>query len=325
MSVLLETNLGNIVIDLYYERCSNECFNFIKLCKSKYYYYSPFINVQKDFICQCGNPQYPQKPKFSNIYDILSKDNCVYSNSCSNSKLKNNQVGLISLIREGPQGFSSEFIITLTNDPKRLESLENRTSVFGSIAEGYGTINKINKSLLDEHNRPLKDIRILHTYVLVDPFPDPIDVNFRIPQQEPLPTKEQIDSFQFMLDEESDATSEDQYQLKSDAQALTLEILHQIPSARIKPSEKVLFICKLNPITEESDLQHIFSRFGDVISVDIIRDRGTGASLCYGFIQFGDAESVERAYLKMDGAAIDGRVIHVDFSQSIKRTRQYRR
>lgn len=34
------------------------------------------------------------------------------------------------------------------------------------------------------------------------------------------------------------------------AQALTLEIIGDLPSAEVKPPENVLFVCKLNPVTE---------------------------------------------------------------------------
>lgn len=34
------------------------------------------------------------------------------------------------------------------------------------------------------------------------------------------------------------------------AQALTLEIIGDLPSAEVKPPENVLFVCKLNPITQ---------------------------------------------------------------------------
>jgi len=56
MSVLLETSVGDIVIDLYTERCPQASFNFIKLCKVKYYNFSLFHNVQKDFMVQTGDP-----------------------------------------------------------------------------------------------------------------------------------------------------------------------------------------------------------------------------------------------------------------------------
>ena len=40
--------------------------------------------------------------------------------------------------------------------------------------------------------------------------------------------------------------------------------------------DNVLFICKLNPITEEKDLEIIFSKFGTIKTCDIVRDWKTG-------------------------------------------------
>lgn len=44
MSVLLETSLGDIVIDLEVESCPNTCQNFLKLCKVYYYNLHAFFN-----------------------------------------------------------------------------------------------------------------------------------------------------------------------------------------------------------------------------------------------------------------------------------------
>ena len=56
MSVILETTEGNITIDLYTEECHTTCFNFLKLCKVKYYNNCLFFNVQQNFIAQTGDP-----------------------------------------------------------------------------------------------------------------------------------------------------------------------------------------------------------------------------------------------------------------------------
>lgn len=32
----------------------------------------------------------------------------------------------------------------------------------------------------------------------------------------------------------------------------------------MKPPENVLFVCKLNPVTREEDLELIFSKFGEI-------------------------------------------------------------
>lgn len=37
-----------------------------------------------------------------------------------------------------------------------------------------------------------------------------------------------------------------------------------LPDAEVKPPENVLFVCKLNPVTTDEDLEIIFSRFGSI-------------------------------------------------------------
>jgi cyclophilin family peptidyl-prolyl cis-trans isomerase len=49
MSVLLETSLGDIVVDLFTTKCPITTLNFIKLCQAKFYNNSLFYNVEKDF------------------------------------------------------------------------------------------------------------------------------------------------------------------------------------------------------------------------------------------------------------------------------------
>jgi len=44
MSVLLETSLGDIVIDLEIDACPKTCENFLKLCKVYYYNLNAFFN-----------------------------------------------------------------------------------------------------------------------------------------------------------------------------------------------------------------------------------------------------------------------------------------
>lgn len=41
------------------------------------------------------------------------------------------------------------------------------------------------------------------------------------------------------------------------AQALTLEIVGDLPYAEVKPPENVLFVCKLNPVTEGQSIYHV--------------------------------------------------------------------
>ena len=49
------------------------------------------------------------------------------------------------------------------------------------------------------------------------------------------------------------------------ARATILEMVGDLPDADSAPPENVLFVCKLNPVTTDDDLQIIFSRFGKVV------------------------------------------------------------
>ncbi|CDW97361.1 hypothetical protein [Sporisorium scitamineum] len=92
-----------------------------------------------------------------------------------------------------------------------------------------------------------------------------------------------------------------------------------LPFAEIRPPENILFVCKLNPVTRSDDLELIFSRFGKILSCEVIKDKKTGDSLQYAFIEFDKKDDAERAYFKMQNVLVDDRRIWVDFSQSVSR------
>lgn len=103
-------------------------------------------------------------------------------------------------------------------------------------------------------------------------------------------------------------------------------MINDLPSADVEPPKNVLFVCKLNPVTQQEDLELIFSRFGKIKSCEIVKDWKTGDSLQYAFIEFESENQCVQAYMKMQGALIDERRIHVDFSQSVsKQWNQHRK
>lgn len=197
--------------------------------------------------------------------------------------------------------------------------------VFGQVVEGLEVINKLNQTLTDEKNRPYQDIRISHTVVLDDPYPDPREVEF--PDESPKPTREVFESDYIAADENIDDTEgktmeeiqEEIEEREAKARATILEMVGDLPDADMAPPENVLFVCKLNPVTTSEDLEIIFSRFGKINSCEVIRDRVTNNSLQYAFIEFAETKSCEDAYFKMDNVLIDDRRIHVDFSQSVSK------
>lgn len=171
----------------------------------------------------------------------------------------------------------------------------------------------------------IKLFRIFHTVILHDPYDDFPALAHLNECPSPEPTDERIQSDRIRVDEDVDqldglsAQEIDEFMQKREAKtrAKLLEIIGDIPDADMKPPENVLFVCKLNPVTTDEDLELIFSRFGSIKSCEVIRDKKTGDSLCYAFIEFEKEEDCETAYFKMDNVLIDDRRIHVDFSQSV--------
>ncbi|KAI7246882.1 Peptidyl-prolyl cis-trans isomerase-like, partial [Hortaea werneckii] len=215
---------------------------------------------------------------------------------------------------------SSQFVITLGDN---IEQLDGKAAIFGEVVEGFDALEKINAAFVDQSGRPLQDIRILHTVVLDDPYDDP--AGLIEPPASPVPSAEQRATVRIahdeVLEEQNDQEQMERIRREREAraQALTLELIGDLPFADVTPPEQVLFVCKLNPVTRDEDLELIFSRFGKILSCEVIRDKKTGDSLQYAFIEFESKEDCERAYFKMQGVLIDDHRIHVDFSQSVSR------
>lgn len=241
-------------------------------------------------------------------------------------KLKHTKRGTVSMattvskMNPDERLAGSQFIITLGEN---IELLDGKAPIFGEVVEGFDALDKINTAFIDQTGRPLQDIRILHTVVLDDPFDDP--PGLIEPPSSPMPSKEQLATVRIaydeVLEEQNDPEQLEKIRREREAraQALTLELIGDLPFADVTPPEQILFVCKLNPVTRDEDLELIFSRFGKILSCEVIRDRKTGDSLQYAFIEFANKEDCERAYFKMQGVLIDDHRIHVDFSQSVSK------
>ncbi|KAF1808903.1 cyclophilin-like protein [Eremomyces bilateralis CBS 781.70] len=332
MSVLLETSLGDIVIDLLVDQAPRCCENFLKLCKIKYYNYSPIHSIQRNFSFQTGDPLGPfsaDSDGGSSIWGLLQGPSNKSFAPEFKPSLKHHERGTVSMAT-APIGkeddtdrvAGSQFIVTLGED---LEYLDGKGAVFGTVVEGFDVLEKINSAFIDDAGRPLKDIRIRHTIILDDPINDPPGLVDFLPQKSPLPTPAQMATVRIADDEDLDVEMDQEAlenlrrEREARAQALTLEMMGDLPFAEVKPPENILFVCKLNPVTRDEDLELLFSRFGKILSCEVIRDKRTGDSLQYAFIEFENAKDCEQAYFKMQDVLIDDHRIHVDFSQSVSR------
>ena len=236
-------------------------------------------------------------------------------------KLKHSRKGTLGCASAGPNLNASSFYITCRDE---VDALDERKTIFGQVSEGLDVVDRINEAYCDDAGRPWINLRIHHTVILDDPFPDPPGFeDTLVPPQSPPFVKTQDDGRledDWRPGDEARDEGEAERELarkEAKSRAVVLEMIGDLPEADAKPPDNQLFVCKLNPVTTDEDLDIIFSRFGKITQCDIIRDSKTGDSLCYAFVTFDTPEAAEAAYLKMDNVLIDDRRIHVDFSQSM--------
>lgn len=318
MSVLLETSAGDLVIDLLLDEAPKACLNFLKLCKCKYYNFSPIFNLQAPSFFQSGDPNYPIGDGGSSCWGLADPGMTLFEPGVTRLT---HERGTISMVCSSRGLCGSQFFLSLGPN----ESFDGKHAIFGRLAEGFETLDRIAAQPVDETFRPLRDLRIKHTIVLEDPFEDPAGFVGE-PPESPLPTALQLSTVRIAFDEDVEevGTFEEieaqKRQREAEASALTLETLGDLPFASVRPPENILFVCKLNPVTSSDDLSLIFGRFGKILSCQIVKDARTGDSLQYAFVEYDLKEDAERAYFKMQGVLIDDRRIHVDFSQSVAKT-----
>ena len=77
-----------------------------------------------------------------------------------------------------------------------------------------------------------------------------------------------------------------------------------------------LFVAKLNPSTTSKDLQKLFAHYGLVTIVNVIFDRATGRSKCYGFVEMPDRDEALEAINELDNTLFQDSYILVRNSKS---------
>ena len=377
MSLLLETTLGDITIDLDVEGSPHLARNVLKLAKCRYYTQSLVYNVRPNRLCQFGDPN-GDGTGGASIYGLIDAVQSNLRDVAASQRrfLKSDGQGgrreltpselldkgrLVMTEMSGVRDtLGSQLILTVEGggspgDGRALDGERGRYYSVGMVAEDEsGVLDKINGLYCDANGRPYADVRINRCHVLDDPFDDPDGLDDvlaargvvleshalgaaadsssssapRLATASPTwerPPEERVErriGADVALAEEDDGITaeerEESLRKKEDkSRAVVLEMLGDLPSADITAPDNVLFVCKLNPVTDDEDLELIFSRFDSNARAEIIRDPETGDSLCYAFVEFTTKEQCNEAYFKMNNALVDDRRIKVDFSQSV--------
>ena len=88
--------------------------------------------------------------------------------------------------------------------------------------------------------------------------------------------------------------------------------------------EKRLFVGNLPYSIGESELEAAFAEHGTVVSAVVIRDRESGRSRGFGFVEMETDEMAESAAGALDGSEIDGRRLRVNVAQPKNNNHQRR-
>ena len=73
-----------------------------------------------------------------------------------------------------------------------------------------------------------------------------------------------------------------------------------------------IFVGSLSYMVTETELQEAFAQYGFVDKVNLIRDRGTGQSRGFAFVEMSNDAEARNAIHGLDGRELRGRAIKVN-------------
>lgn len=154
--VTMETDLGNMTLELFRDVAPAHADSFVARTKDKFYEGTIFHRVIDGFMIQGGDPK------------GTGTGNAGYSLKAEFSDLPHVE-GTLSMARSrDPNSASCQFFICLG----RAAYLDHQYTVFGQLLKGYDVLHKIGKVEVaapannpGEKSRPVQDIHIKHLFL----------------------------------------------------------------------------------------------------------------------------------------------------------------
>ncbi|GIK33562.1 MAG: hypothetical protein AMXMBFR45_17040 [Gammaproteobacteria bacterium] len=79
--------------------------------------------------------------------------------------------------------------------------------------------------------------------------------------------------------------------------------------------ESKLYVGNLSYSTTEDDLRQLFSQAGNVKSVSVIKDRDTGRSKGFAFVEMGSDDDAQKAISQFNGQSFQDRSLKVNVAR----------
>ncbi|KAI6131917.1 cyclophilin-like domain-containing protein [Pisolithus croceorrhizus] len=167
-SVVLETSLGDVQLELYWEHAPRTCKNFAELTKRGYYNGVIFHRIIADFMIQGGDPTGTGRGGTS-IYGQRFEDEI-------HPELRFTGAGILAMANSGPNTNGlpslpfpsllcrlkygpfpgSQFFITLGPTPY----LDNKHTIFGRVSSGMRVVQRLGAVAVDAQDRPREEVKI---------------------------------------------------------------------------------------------------------------------------------------------------------------------
>jgi peptidyl-prolyl cis-trans isomerase-like 2 len=154
----IQTNHGDLNIELLPEFAPKAVWNFVQLAKNGYYQGTIFHRNIKNFMIQGGDPTGTGKGG-SSIWGKSFADEFEGPNT-------HNARGVMSMANKGKNTNSSQFFITYRQTPH----LDRKHTIFGRVVGGMDTLSRLENVETDEKDKPIDDIEIKDIVVFVNPF-----------------------------------------------------------------------------------------------------------------------------------------------------------
>ncbi|KAI6656810.1 Peptidyl-prolyl cis-trans isomerase-like 1 [Oopsacas minuta] len=146
--VIMETTMGKISCELYWDHAPRTCQNFATLAHQGYYDDCKFHRIVSEFVIQSGDPTGTGRGGKSIFGDTFDDE--------IHPDLKHTGAGILSMANSGPDTNGSQFFITLAPT----QSLDGKHTIFGRVCAGLGVVNRIGLVPTDAGDQPTEDVKI---------------------------------------------------------------------------------------------------------------------------------------------------------------------
>lgn len=154
----MQTNHGDLNIELYPETAPKAVWNFVQLAKKGYYRNLIFHRNIRNFMLQGGDPTGTGRGGTS-IWGKNFEDEF-------EGPLTHDSRGILSMANKGKNTNSSQFFITY----RAAKHLDRKHTIFGRVVGGMDTLNRLENVKGDDKDKPIDKIELEDIVVFVDPF-----------------------------------------------------------------------------------------------------------------------------------------------------------